>query len=56
MAYPEQVTFLAVEVVIVVLRIYVRWVDAGPGSWQVDDYLMPLVGVSTYLSSWNYFS
>ncbi|KAI6090743.1 hypothetical protein F4821DRAFT_274304 [Hypoxylon rubiginosum] len=53
MAYPEQVTFLAVEVVIVVLRIYVRWVDAGPGSWQVDDYLMPLVGIVSGCLIWT---
>lgn len=46
MAYPAQVAFLAVEVFVIGLRIYVRWLDVGPGNWQLDDYLMPLIGVS----------
>ncbi|KAI4861838.1 hypothetical protein F4820DRAFT_464370 [Hypoxylon rubiginosum] len=52
MAYPAQVAFLAVEVFVIGLRIYVRWLDVGPGNWQLDDYLMPLIGVAAGSHIW----
>lgn len=45
MAIEEQFTLLAIGLVIIGMRVFVRWRQVGPGNWEFDDYLMPLVGV-----------
>lgn len=42
----EQWTLLALAIVIIFFRIYVRWVLVGPRNFAPDDYLMPVAGVS----------
>ncbi|KAI2623187.1 hypothetical protein GGR54DRAFT_646361 [Hypoxylon sp. NC1633] len=49
MAAPEDFTLLAIAVLIIGLRIYVRWTQVGPSNWQLDDYLMPLIGLRRVL-------
>ncbi|KAL4904740.1 hypothetical protein BDW74DRAFT_178822 [Aspergillus multicolor] len=41
----EAFTLLALAIVAIVLRVIARWNIAGPKSFQLDDYLMPLAGV-----------
>ncbi|KAI1802955.1 hypothetical protein F4811DRAFT_364952 [Daldinia bambusicola] len=45
--YPmiEQFALLVAAVIIIILRVCARWVQVGPAKWQLDDYLMPLIGV-----------
>lgn len=45
-ADPEAFTLLSLGLVFIIIRIYVRWTSVGPANFQVDDYLMPLAGVS----------
>ncbi|CEL09368.1 hypothetical protein ASPCAL12505 [Aspergillus calidoustus] len=42
--YAESWTLLALALALILLRIYVRWTQTGPGNFQLDDYLMPLAG------------
>lgn len=44
----EQFTLLAIGLVTIGARVYIRWRSVGPSNWQIDDYLMPLVGVSHF--------
>ncbi|KAL4866671.1 hypothetical protein BDV12DRAFT_187214 [Aspergillus spectabilis] len=41
----EAFTLLALAVVAISIRVAARWTTAGPKSFQLDDYLMPLAGV-----------
>jgi hypothetical protein len=43
----EAFTLLSLALTFILLRIYVRWDLVGPKQFQLDDYLMPLAGVST---------
>ncbi|MBE3050343.1 hypothetical protein IMZ48_49175 [Candidatus Bathyarchaeota archaeon] len=45
----EQFILLGIGWVFIFVRIFVRWRAAGPSNWELDDYLMPLVGVSYIL-------
>jgi hypothetical protein len=45
MGVEEQFVLLSLGLVIIIVRIGVRWHQVGPGNWQLDDYLMPLTGV-----------
>ncbi|KAI8966128.1 hypothetical protein F5Y11DRAFT_343819 [Daldinia sp. FL1419] len=40
----EQFSLMVAGAIIITLRVYVRWVHTGPSKWQLDDYLMPIVG------------
>lgn len=42
----EGFTLLALGIAFIIVRIYARWSIVGPSNFQVDDYLMPLAGVS----------
>ncbi|KAL4920919.1 hypothetical protein BDW62DRAFT_220364 [Aspergillus aurantiobrunneus] len=44
-AYTESFTLLGIGLVFILLRVYVRWTQVGPSSFQADDHLMPLAGV-----------
>ncbi|KAL3446944.1 hypothetical protein BJX65DRAFT_318407 [Aspergillus insuetus] len=44
MDYAESWTLLALALALILVRIYVRWTQAGPANFQLDDYLMPLAG------------
>lgn len=46
MANIEAFTLLALALVIMIIRVWARWNQVGPSNWQLDDYLMPLTGVS----------
>lgn len=49
----EQFVLLALGLVVIGIRMAVRWRQVGPTNWELDDYLMPLTGVSekeTYLA------
>ncbi|KAF7718969.1 Uncharacterized protein PECH_006315 [Penicillium ucsense] len=57
----EAWTLLALALVVIIIRIYVRWSLVGPKGFQLDDYLMPLAGivfvletVAAYLVGANY--
>ncbi|OTB11444.1 hypothetical protein K445DRAFT_38522, partial [Daldinia sp. EC12] len=41
----EQFALLVVGAIIIILRVYARWVQVGPAKWQLDDYLMPFIGL-----------
>lgn len=41
----EAFTLLAIALVAIAIRVAARWTTAGPGNFQLDDYLMPLAGV-----------
>jgi hypothetical protein len=45
----EQWTLLALAIIMIVIRMYVRWSLVGPRDFQLDDYLMPIAGVSQFL-------
>lgn len=51
MAITEQFILLALGLVTIGVRVFVRWRQVGPSNWQLDDYLMPLVGVSFVTNS-----
>lgn len=46
MTVAEQFALLSIGLVTIMIRISIRWRSVGPSNWQVDDYLMPLTGVS----------
>jgi hypothetical protein len=46
MTAAEPFTLLSIGLLTIIVRIYFRWRSVGPANWQVDDYLMPLTGVS----------
>jgi hypothetical protein len=46
MGVAEAWTLLSLGLVVIGIRVYVRWTAVGPGKFQLDDYLMPLTGVS----------
>lgn len=46
MGIEEQFILLSIGLCMIVGRIAIRWRVAGPSNWQIDDYLMPLTGVS----------
>jgi hypothetical protein len=46
MSSAEPFTLLSIGLITIIVRIYFRWRSVGPANWQVDDYLMPLTGVS----------
>lgn len=49
MTTPEQFILLAIGLFTILVRIFFRWRTVGPSNWQLDDYLMPLTGVSSQL-------
>jgi hypothetical protein len=51
MTTPEQFILLAIGLFTILVRIVFRWRTVGPANWQLDDYLMPLTGVSQLLST-----
>jgi hypothetical protein len=46
MATAEQFTLLSIGLCTITVRVYMRWRSVGLANWQLDDYVMPLVGVS----------
>jgi hypothetical protein len=46
MTTPEQFILLAIGLFTILVRMVFRWRTVGPANWQLDDYLMPLTGVS----------
>ncbi|KAI1415134.1 hypothetical protein F5Y13DRAFT_187237 [Hypoxylon sp. FL1857] len=60
MASEEDFSLLAIAMVIIGLRIFIRCTQIGFSSWQLDDYLMPLVAVvfgvetvAAYYEGWH---
>ena len=51
MTTAEQFTLLSIGLFTIIVRICIRWRSVGPTNWQIDDYLMPLTGVSRYITS-----
>ena len=49
MAIEEQFILLAIGLAMIILRMVVRW-QTVKWQWQLDDYLMPLTGVSEIYS------
>ncbi|KAK7413336.1 hypothetical protein QQX98_007779 [Neonectria punicea] len=45
MGIEEQFILLSLGLVTIAVRVSVRWQQAGPANWQLDDYLMPLTGL-----------
>ncbi|KAI2608285.1 uncharacterized protein GGS25DRAFT_531500 [Hypoxylon fragiforme] len=45
MAGEEDFTLLGIAFVIIGLRMYVRFTQVRMANWQLDDYLMPLIGI-----------
>ncbi|KAI1337490.1 hypothetical protein F5Y15DRAFT_155649 [Xylariaceae sp. FL0016] len=45
MASEEQFTLLALGLIIIAIRVQVRWKAVGPSNWMLDDYLMPVAGI-----------
>ena len=43
----EGFTLLSLGLIVIGVRVYSRWVQVGPASFQLDDYLMPITGVSS---------
>lgn len=46
MGIEEQFILLSIGLCMIIGRVAIRWRVAGPANWQIDDYLMPLTGVS----------
>lgn len=46
MAIEEQFILLSIGLATIGVRVGGRWHYAGPANWELDDYLMPLIGVS----------
>lgn len=42
----EAWVLLSLALAIILVRIFVRWTLVGPANFQLDDYFMPLAGVS----------
>lgn len=51
MTVAEQFTLLSIGLLTILVRIYIRWRSVGPTNWQIDDYMMPLTGVS-HCTTW----
>ena len=51
MTTPEQFILLAIGLFTILVRIFFRWRTVGISNWQLDDYLMPLTGVSSSIST-----
>jgi len=51
MTTAEQFTLLSIGLFTIIVRISIRWRSVGPTNWQIDDYLMPLTGVSRSITS-----
>lgn len=47
MSTAEPFTLLSIGLITIIIRIYFRWRSVGVSNWQIDDYLMPLTGVSS---------
>lgn len=45
----EAWTLLSLALTTILVRVFVRWKLVGPANFQLDDYLMPLAGVSCFL-------
>jgi hypothetical protein len=45
----EAWTLLSLALTTIFVRVFVRWKLVGPANFQLDDYLMPLAGVSCFL-------
>ncbi|KAK6199629.1 hypothetical protein LQW54_010011 [Pestalotiopsis sp. IQ-011] len=45
MGVAEAWTLLSLGLVVIGIRVYVRWTQVGPSKFQLDDYLMPLTGL-----------
>ncbi|KAL4950989.1 hypothetical protein BDW69DRAFT_186838 [Aspergillus filifer] len=43
--YAESFVLLGLGLLFILVRVYVRWTQVGPTSFQLDDFLMPLAGV-----------
>lgn len=56
MTTPEQFILLAIGLFTILVRIFFRWRTVGPANWQLDDYLMPLTGVSSASHDYNQLS
>jgi hypothetical protein len=41
----EQFTLMGLGLIIIGIRMQVRWKQVGVSEWQLDDYLMPIAGV-----------
>lgn len=44
----EAWTLLSLALLIILVRVGVRWKLVGPANFQLDDYLMPLAGVGCF--------
>lgn len=42
----EAWVLLSLALFTIIVRVFVRWKLVGPSNFQLDDYLMPLAGVS----------
>lgn len=42
----EGFILMSLGLIFIAIRIVVRWTSVGPANFQLDDYLMPLAGVS----------
>jgi hypothetical protein len=47
-AIEEQFTLLSLGLLTIITRIVVRTRQVGFAGWQLDDYLMPFTGVSSF--------
>ncbi|KAI1843496.1 hypothetical protein JX265_001844 [Neoarthrinium moseri] len=45
MAIEEQFALMALGLIVIAIRMQVRWKQVGIGNWQLDDYLMPVAGL-----------
>lgn len=45
----EAFALLSIALVIILVRVYVRWQLVGLKGFQLDDFMMPLTGVSTHV-------
>jgi hypothetical protein len=45
----EAWVLLSLALFTIIVRIFVRWKLVGPTNFQLDDYLMPLAGVCSYV-------
>ncbi|KAH8879215.1 hypothetical protein GQ53DRAFT_855200 [Thozetella sp. PMI_491] len=41
----EEFTLIALGLLIICIRVVVRWMQVGPANFQLDDYIMPLSGL-----------
>lgn len=44
----EAFTLLSLGLVLIIIRVYVRWSSIGLSLFQLDDYLMPITGVCDF--------